>query len=177
MTWKYSIYKLCYFYELLFSLVSLSLCLNVYIPEIILWILKEITFILIFLEWIRRLFLQSSRCAVNNMDKSSCAHKQGHFNDGVMSGRESMWVVYFKFAIVCKHSLQSFMGSSIFVRVWTVKTLRPTSITSWKMEVFRSEGPIWPTLEQLDTLESKLWMKQTLVALHTACRQHLRVFV
>lgn len=90
MTWKYSIYKLCYFYELLFSLVSLSLCLNVYIPEIILWILKEITFILIFLEWIRRLFLQSSRCAVNNMDKSSCAHKQGHFNDGVMSGRESM---------------------------------------------------------------------------------------
>lgn len=73
-----------------------------------LWILKEITFF-IFLEWIRRLFLQSSKYAVNNTGKSCCAHKQRCFNDRVLSGPESMWVVYFKFGIVSKHSLRSFL--------------------------------------------------------------------
>lgn len=47
-------------------------------------------FFFIFLEGIRRLFLQSSKNVLNNMGKSCCAHKQRRFNDGVQSGRESM---------------------------------------------------------------------------------------
>lgn len=104
--WFGNICKPCYFHELLFSLVSL--CINIYILEIILWIFKEITFF-IFWEWIRGLILQSSKYSVNNMGKFCRAHKQRHFNDGVLSGRESMWVVYFNFGLVSKHSLQHFM--------------------------------------------------------------------
>lgn len=98
----------------------------------------------IFLEWIRRLFLQSSKYAVNNMGKSCCPHKQRRFNDGVMSGRESMWVVYFKFGIVSKNSLQSFMVFLILsgCEQWNHCDQQALTPERWRS----SEGPIWPTL-------------------------------
>lgn len=61
-----------------------------------------------------------------------------------MSGRESMWVVYFKFGIVSKNSLRSFMVFLILsgCEQWNHYDQQALTPERWRS----SEGPIWPTL-------------------------------